>query len=48
MKLARSVRRGLLAAMEDAGVRRLRATLVTTVRDADGKRAVRRAVVLKR
>jgi D-serine deaminase-like pyridoxal phosphate-dependent protein len=36
------------AAMREAGLRRLKATLITTVRDADGRRTVRRAVVLKR
>jgi hypothetical protein len=48
VRLDRNVRRQLIAAMRKAGVRRLRATLVTTVRDADGRRAVRRAVVLRR
>ena len=48
MRLDRRVRRQLIAAMREAGVRRLRATLVTTVRDADGRRAVRKAVVLSR
>jgi PKD repeat protein len=48
VRLDRNVRRNLIAAMREAGLRRLKATLITTVRDADGRRTVRRAVVLKR
>jgi hypothetical protein len=48
VRLDRRVRRQLMAAMREAGMRRLRTTLVTTVHDADGRRAVRKAVVLRR
>jgi len=43
VRLDRRVRRQLLAAMRKAGVRRLGATLVTAVRDADGRRTVSKA-----
>jgi PKD repeat protein/type 1 glutamine amidotransferase len=46
--LDRRVRRNLIAAMRASGVRRLRATLVTIVRDADGRRTLRERVVLRR
>jgi PKD repeat protein len=48
VRLDRAVRRNLLAAMRESGVRRLRAMLVTTVRDRDGSRTVRKQVVLRR
>jgi PKD repeat protein len=48
VRLDRGVRRNLIAAMREADMQRLRATLVTTVRDEDGKRTVRRSVVLRR
>jgi PKD repeat protein len=48
VRLDRRVRRNLIAAMRDAGMRRLRATLVTTVRDASGTRTLRERVVLRR
>jgi PKD repeat protein len=48
LKLDRSVRRNLVAAMRKAHVRNLRATLVLTIKSADGTRTVRKAVVLKR
>ncbi len=48
VRLDRAVRRNLIAAMREAGVRRLRTKLATIVRDEDGRRTVRRTVVLKR
>jgi hypothetical protein len=48
VRLDRAVRRNLVAAMREAGMSRLRTTLVTTVRDDDGRRTVRKSVVLKR
>jgi hypothetical protein len=48
VRLDRRVRRQLLPAMRKAGVRRLRATLVTTVGDAAGRRALKKAVMLRR
>jgi PKD repeat protein len=48
LRLDRQVRRNLVAAMRKAKVRRLRATLVLTIRTADDTRTVRRAVVLRR
>jgi hypothetical protein len=48
VRLDRSVRRNLIAAMRESGMSRLRATLVTTVRDENGRRTVRRTVVLRR
>ena len=47
LKLDRSVRR-LLVAMRKAHVRSVRATLVLTIRSADGSKALRKAVVLRR
>ena len=48
VRLDRRVRRNLVAAMREAGMRKLKATLITTVRDAEGRRTVSRAVVLRR
>jgi PKD repeat protein len=48
VRLDRSVRRNLVAAMRKAGVRSLRATLVLKVRTADGTKTIRRAVTLRR
>ena len=48
VRLDRGVRRNLLAAMRESGARRLRATLVTKVRDDDGRRTLRKRVVLRR
>ena len=48
VRLDRRVRRNLLAAMRESGVRRLRATLVTKVRDDDGRRTLRKRVILRR
>jgi hypothetical protein len=48
IRLERSVRRNLLAAMREAGVRRLRATAITTISMADGSRAFPLRITLKR
>jgi hypothetical protein len=48
LKLDRSVRRNLVAAMRKAHVRSVRATLVLTIRTADGTKTMRKAVVLRR
>jgi hypothetical protein len=48
VRLDRRVRRELVGAMRRAGVRRVRATVVTKVRSADGTRTIRRKVTLKR
>jgi hypothetical protein len=48
IRLNRNVRRNLLAAMRQAGVKRLKAKAVTTVRTSDGKRTIRRNVRLTR
>ena len=48
LKLDRNVRRNLVAAMRKAHVRNLRATLVLTIKSAEGTRTVRKAVLLKR
>jgi PKD repeat protein len=48
VRLDRNVRRNLVAAMREAGVRSLRATLVLKVRTADGAKTIRRAVTLRR
>jgi hypothetical protein len=41
------VRRNLVAAMRKAHVRSVRATLVLTIRSADGTKTLRKAVVLR-
>ncbi|HET8786834.1 MAG TPA: hypothetical protein VFM38_14450, partial [Candidatus Limnocylindrales bacterium] len=48
VRLDRSVRRNLVAAMREAGVRTLRAKLVLKIRTADGTKTIRKRVVLKR
>jgi PKD repeat protein len=48
VRLDRSVRRNLVAAMRQAGIRRLKAFAVTKVVTADGSRNVRVRVILKR
>ncbi len=48
LKLDRSVRRNLVVAMRKAHVRSVRATLVLTIRSADGSKTLRKAVVLRR
>jgi hypothetical protein len=48
IRLDRTVRRNLVAAMRQAGIRRLKATAVTKVATADGMRTVRVKVQLKR
>jgi hypothetical protein len=48
VRLDRGVRRNLVAAMRQADVQRLRATLVTRVVTADGTRTIRAKVTLKR
>jgi hypothetical protein len=48
LRLDRRIRRNLVPAMRNAGVRRLRATLVTKVVTADGTRTIRTGVTLKR
>jgi len=48
VRLDRTVRRNLVAAMRNAGVRRVKATLVLKVRTADGTKTIRRAVTLQR
>jgi hypothetical protein len=48
IRLDRRVRRNLLAAMRQAGVRRIRATVITTVSTAGGARAFPTRVTLKR
>ena len=48
LRLDRSIRRNLVAAMRRAKLRNLRATLVLKIRTADGTTTVRKAVVLRR
>jgi hypothetical protein len=48
VRLDRSVRRNLVAAMRQAGIRRLKAFAVTKVVTADGARNMRVKVLLKR
>jgi PKD repeat protein len=48
VRLDRNVRRNLVAAMQEAGVQRLKATLVLKVRTADGTKTIRRVVALRR
>ena len=48
LRLDRSVRRNLAAAMRQAKVRKLRATLVLKITTAEGTSTVRKAVVLRR
>jgi cytochrome c len=48
LRLDREVRRNLVAAMRDAGVKRLKATVVTRIVTADGARTIRTGVTLKR
>jgi PKD repeat protein/plastocyanin/type 1 glutamine amidotransferase len=48
VRLDRSVRRNLVAAMRQAGIKRLKAFAVTKIATADGTRKVRVKVVLKR
>jgi hypothetical protein len=48
IRLERSVRRNLLAAMRQADVRRLKATAITTISTADGSRAFPVRITLKR
>jgi PKD repeat protein len=48
VRLDRNVRRNLVAAMREAGVRSLKATLVLKVRSADGTSTIRKAVTLRR
>jgi PKD repeat protein len=48
VRLDRSLRRQLLRAMRAAGVERLKATVVTTVRSADGTDVLRNRIVLER
>jgi PKD repeat protein len=48
VRLDRRVRRQLVKAMRKAGVRRVKATVVTRVLTADSTRTIRRKVVLKR
>jgi hypothetical protein len=47
LRLDRNVRRNLLAAMRQAGVKRLRTTLVTKIVTAEGTRTIRAKVTLK-
>jgi hypothetical protein len=48
LRLDRKVRRNLAAAMRDAGVKRLTATVVTRIVTADGARTIRTGVTIKR
>jgi PKD repeat protein len=48
LRLDRSVRRNLVAAMRKAGVRSVRATLVLKIRTAEGTKTIRKAVTLRR
>jgi hypothetical protein len=48
LRFDRQVRRNLVAAMRKAHVRKVKATLVLTIRSAEGKKTVRKAVVLRR
>jgi cytochrome c len=48
VRLDGNVRRNLVAAMREADVRSVRATLVLKVRTADGTKTIRRAVTLRR
>jgi hypothetical protein len=48
VRLDRRVQRRLLAAMRGSGIRRLRVTLVTSVRTREGVRTLRRELVLRR
>ena len=48
LRLSSNVRRNLVAAMRKAKVRNLRATLVLTIRTAEGTKTIRKAVVLRR
>jgi hypothetical protein len=48
LRLDRNVRRNLVSAMRRAKLRNLRATLVLTIRTAEGTTTVRKAVVLRR
>ncbi len=48
IRLDRTVRRNLVAAMRQAGIRRLKATAVTKVASTEGMRTVRVKVQLKR
>jgi hypothetical protein len=47
-RLDRTVRRNLLAAMRQAGLRRVSVTAITTIATADGSRSFRVKVVLRR
>jgi hypothetical protein len=48
LRLDRRIRRNLIDAMRNAGVTRLRATIVTKVVTAEGTRTIRTGVTLKR
>ena len=48
IRLDRTVRRNLVAAMRQAGIRRLKATAVTKVASTEGMRTIRVKVQLKR
>ncbi|MGH2949387.1 MAG: hypothetical protein ACRDPC_24555, partial [Solirubrobacteraceae bacterium] len=48
VRIDRADRRRLRRAMREAGMKRLRATVITTIRTADGRKRVRDRVILRR